>query len=244
MNPSAGPSRSASTGVSPNSPFHGDVDQRHGVARGRRRLLGAAHRAPEERMGDVRHDEADRAGGAGPQPARGHVGAVAELLGRPPHRLLGARRDAPARLPGQHERHGRLRHPGRAGDVDARDSFLPPLDGPAVCQPFPPERPAATRGPRRGGDRPEGARPRDPPAARQRGAARRGGLRARGVPALLGGAVAERRRARAPDRLARPARRAHAGARLRARAAEHGRRARRRPRAGHRLVARRDPARA
>ena len=78
--------------------------------------------------------------------------------------------------------------------------------------------------------------------ARRGGAPRRARLRARGVPALLGRAVAERRRARAPRRRALAAGRARARARLRARAAEPRRRARRRARARDRLVAAGDRA--
>ena len=79
-------------------------------------------------------------------------------------------------------------------------------------------------------------------AARRGGAPRRARVRARGVPALLGRAVAERRGAGAPRRRPRAARRARARARVRARAAEPRRRARRRARARHRLVAAGDRA--
>ena len=93
---------------------------------------------------------------------------------------------------------------------------------------------------RRGGRRARRARPAAVAPARRRGAPRRGRVRARGVPALLGRAVAELAGTRPHDLGPRSARRPHARARLRPRAAEHRRGAGRRARAGHRLVARRD----
>ena len=109
-------------------PVERHVDQRDGVAGRPRGLLRAAHRQPEERVRDVGHDEPDGPRCAGAQRPRGDVRPVAELLRRAPHGLLGLGRDAPGGLARQHERHGRLRHAGGAGDVDARDTWVPGAD--------------------------------------------------------------------------------------------------------------------
>ncbi len=79
-------------------------------------------------MRDVGHDEPDGARRAGAQRPRGHVRPVAELLGGAAHGRLGRSRDAPGGLARQHERHRRLRHAGRPGDVDARDTWVPASD--------------------------------------------------------------------------------------------------------------------
>src|SRR5918996_2968897 len=63
---------------------------------------------------------------------------------------------------------------------------------------------------RRGGGSAQRPRPATAAPARRRGAARRGGVRARGVPAVLGRAVAELARAGAHDLRPRAARGAHA----------------------------------
>ena len=98
------------------------VDQRHrvpGCARGR---LGAAQQPAEERVRDVGNHQRDGPRGSGLQRPRGRVGAVAQLLGRRADRRLGPRGDPPRRLPGEDQRHRRLRHAACPRDVDARDS--------------------------------------------------------------------------------------------------------------------------
>ena len=100
-----------------------DVDEHDGVAGLLGGALRAAQHAAEERVGDVRDDERDAAGDAGPQRAGGDVRAVAELLRGGAHRLLRARGDAPGGLAGEHERDRRLGDAGSARDVDAGDAW-------------------------------------------------------------------------------------------------------------------------
>src|SRR4051794_23636510 len=94
---------------------------------------------------------------------------------------------------------------------------------------------------RRGGHPRQRPRPAAAAPARCRGAARRARVRARGVPAVLGRAVAELARTGPRDRRPRAEGSADARARLRPRFAEYRRRAGGRPRARHRLVERGDP---
>ena len=96
----------------------GRVPEHDAIAAGVRLVLDGADDEREERIGDVRHQQAERPGLATLQRAGDGGRGVVELADRGEDALAGrGPRDGGA---GHDARHGRGRHPGTARDVDDR----------------------------------------------------------------------------------------------------------------------------